>query len=64
MSDQKKDHEMGKAAKGHGEQGDGDSLSPEIRRLIFSYQEAGSERTWEPDAFTRRSETPTRPRAA
>ena len=64
MSDQKQDQEMGKAAKRHGEQGDGDALSPEIRRLIFSYQEAGSGQTWEPDAFTRRPETPSRPRAA
>jgi hypothetical protein len=34
--------------------GDDDAMSPEIRRLIFSFSEADSERTWNPDAFTRR----------
>jgi hypothetical protein len=31
-----------------------DAMSPEIRQLIFSFSEADSERTWDPDVFARR----------
>jgi hypothetical protein len=64
MSDQKKDQTVSRGDKGRGEQGDDDALSPDIRRLILSYRESGSERTWKPDAFARQSGKPSRPRAA
>jgi hypothetical protein len=63
MSDEK-DQAVSSGDKGRGEHGDDDALSPDIRRLILSYRESVSERTWKRDAFTRQSGKPSRPRAA
>jgi hypothetical protein len=32
---------------------DRDAMSPTMRQLIFSFGEAASDRTWDPDAYAR-----------
>jgi hypothetical protein len=39
--------------KGCADRDDG-AMSPSMRRLILSFGRADSERTWDPDAYTRR----------
>lgn len=38
---------------GRDNRGDGEAMSPSMRELILSFGEADSERTWDPDAYTR-----------
>jgi hypothetical protein len=45
--------------------GDRGAMSPEIRQLILSFGEPGSDRTWDPDAYSRRPpQNSVSPRAA
>ncbi len=39
---------------GGNDRGDEGAMSPGMRQLILSFGEADSERTWDPDAYTRR----------
>ena len=41
-------------------QRDSDGLSPQMRRLISTFGGVDSGRTWDPDAFARRSSAPVR----
>ena len=39
---------------GQTDRGAGGAMSPSMRQLILSFGETDSERTWDPDAYTRR----------
>jgi len=65
MNDSTKDPAVhGATDQGRDDQDDDNSMSPEIRQLIFSFAEVDIEGTWDPDAFARRPLTGSDPRAA
>ena len=52
--DKKASHRVMQSAEKSGVQGD-DAMSPPMRELILSFVDTDSKRTWDADAYTRRS---------